>query len=335
MFRKLTVFLLGLSLMAGIANAAILNGAGATFPYPIYMKWNHEFAKTSGIKVNYQGIGSGGGIRQFTAGITDFGGSDAPMSDKEIAKAGNDVLHIPTVMGAVAVVYNLPGEQALKLNATELTDIFMGKVKNWQQVDSTLPDMPIKVCHRSDGSGTTSIFTSYLAKVSLDWASKVGAGKAIAWPTGLGGKGNAGVAGLVQNVPGAIGYVELSYAITNKLPTVALKNKAGVYVKPSIKATSAAASGALQSKKTKKMVEAGDFRLDLTNAPGKASYPIVGMTWLLVHKNQKDSSKGTDLVSYLKWALTNGQKYAAELLYAPLPEDIAAKVLSKIESIKI
>jgi len=335
MFKKISVLLLGLSLLAGLASAAVINGAGATFPYPIYMKWNTVFAEQTGIKINYQGIGSGGGIRQFSAGITDFGGSDAPMTDKEIAKAGGDILHIPTVMGAVAVVYNLPGVRNLNLDADTLADIFLGKITNWQGVNSSLPNMPIKVCYRSDGSGTTSIFTGYLAKVSLDWASKVGAGKAVAWPTGIGGKGNSGVAGSVKNIEGAIGYVELSYAITNNLAAANLKNKAGVYTTPSLASTSAAASGALSAKAMKKLIAAGDFRLDLNNAPGENSYPIVGLTWLLVHKNQKDSGKGANLVAYLKWALTDGQKYPADLLYAPLPKDIASKVLEQVETIKI
>jgi len=335
MLKKLSVLLLGLSLFASIACANMLNGAGATFPYPIYVKWNKMFADKTGIKVNYQGIGSGGGVQQFSAGVTDFGGSDAPMTDKEIAKAGGNVLHVPTVMGAVVVIYNLPGNPKVKLDGETLADIFQGKIKNWQQVDRSLPDLEIKVCHRSDGSGTTSIFTGYLAKVSLDWASNVGAGKAVAWPTGIGGKGNSGVAGSVKNIKGAIGYVELSYAMTNDLPMASLENKAGVYVKASLDSTSAAASGALDSKAMKKLVEAGDFRLDLNNAPGKDSYPIVGMTWLLVHKTQNNSAKGQDLVAYLKWALTDGQKYAADLLYAPLPKNIAAKVLEQVDTIKI
>jgi phosphate transport system substrate-binding protein len=342
MLKKLIALGLAVSFFAGLASAAVLNGAGATFPYPLYVKWNKVFSQNTGIKVNYQGIGSGGGIRQFTAGITDYGGSDAAMSDKQINKAGGDVLHIPTCMGAVAVVYNLPGVKGLKLDAETLVDIFMGKIKNWKSPaivalnkGANLPDLPIIVAHRSDGSGTTSIFTGYLAKVSLAWASEVGAGKAIAWPTGLGGKGNAGVAGLVKVNKGSVGYVNLSYAITNDLPVVALKNKAGKFVAPALDSTSAAASGALQSSKLKKMVSAGDFRLDLNNAPGADAYPIVGMTWLLVHKNQKNAGKGESLVKYLKWALSDGQQYASELLYAPLPKNVRAKVLEAVDSIKI
>jgi phosphate transport system substrate-binding protein len=341
MLKKILFSGLALLLCAGLASAAMLNGAGATFPYPIYMKWNKTFADSSGIRVNYQGIGSGGGVRQFTVGVTDFGGSDAAMSDEEMSKAGGDVLHIPTVMGAVAVCYNLPGVTGLKLDAETLAAIFLGRIKKWNDPaiaglnsNITLPDRSIIVAHRSDGSGTTDIFTGYLAKVNLAWASQVGKGKAVSWPVGLGGKGNAGVAGLVKVNEGAIGYVELSYAITNNLPVVSLKNKAGYFVEPSLDSTSAAASGALQSKKMKQLVNTGDFRLDLNNAPGKDSYPIVGMTWLLVHKNQKNAEKGQALKQYLKWILTDGQKYAAKLLYAPLPDDIAAMVLQLVNSIK-
>ncbi|OGC23274.1 phosphate ABC transporter substrate-binding protein PstS [candidate division WOR-1 bacterium RIFOXYB2_FULL_42_35] len=335
MFKKLGVLMLASVLLIGMAAAANLNGAGATFPYPLYMKWNNVYAKETGVKVNYQGIGSGGGQRQFIAGITDFGGSDAPMTDKQINSAGGDVLHIPTVMGAVAVSYNLSGVGSLNLDADTLAGIFLGKIKKWNQVDSSFPDKDIIVCHRSDGSGTTDIFTSYLAKVSLDWASKVGAGNAVAWPVGLGGKGNAGVAGLIKVNDGSIGYVELSYAIENKLTVAALKNKAGIYVVPSLDSTSAAADGALNSKKVKQLIASGDFRLDLTNALGARSYPIVGMTWLLVHKKQADAKKGQALVDYLKWVLNDGQQYAPELLYAPLPQNIKSKVLAVVEGIKI
>jgi phosphate transport system substrate-binding protein len=357
MFKKMIAFGAILALCAGVSYALTLNGAGATFPYPIYMKWNklfsesHKvktswwqslFSKNGGIEVNYQGIGSGGGIRQFSAGTVDFGGTDAFMSDEQISKAGGDVLHIPTVMGAVAVCYNLEGVEDLKLDGQTLADIFLGKTNKWNEKKIAeinpgidLPDLPIIVCHRSDGSGTTNIFTSYLAKVSPDWDQKVGKGKAVDWPEGLGGKGNAGVAGLIKVNKGSIGYVELSYAITNKLPVIALKNKAGKFVKPSLEATSFAASGILESKSAMKKVNAGDFRLDLTDAPGDKAYPIVGMTWLLVHKNQKDKAKGEALVEYLKWALSDGQKYAADLLYAPLPKEMAEKVLKEVNTIKI
>ncbi|MEA3493514.1 MAG: phosphate ABC transporter substrate-binding protein PstS [Candidatus Margulisiibacteriota bacterium] len=343
MLKKLIVLSVAAMLMIGAASAAVLNGAGATFPYPIYMKWNKIFSQKTGIKVNYQGIGSGGGIRQFTVGITDYGGSDAPMTDKQIAKAckngGESVYHIPTVMGAVAIAYNLPGID-LRLDLETMVDIFMGKIKKWDDPaiaelnpNEDLPNKNITVVHRSDGSGTTSIFTTYMAR-SMKWAAEVGKGKAVAWPAGLGGKGNAGVAGLISTNPGAIGYAELSYAIKNDLPVIALKNKAGKFIKPTIDSTSAAAAGALKSKKLKKMVNAGDFRLNLTNAPGDRSYPIVGMTWLLVHKVQKNPAKGKLLVKYLNWILTDGQKYASELLYAPLPKPVREKVLDVVGNIE-
>jgi len=326
-------------MVSGVAGAAVLNGAGATFPYPLYMKMNTEYNKATGEKVNYQGIGSGGGIRQFTSGITDFGGSDAAMTDEQIQAAGGDVLHIPTVMGAVAICYNLK-DVSLALDSDTLAGIFLGKIKKWNDArikalnpGENLPDKPILVAHRSDGSGTTSIFSTYLARVSLEWASKVGAGKALSWPTGVGGKGNAGVAGVVKVNEGAIGYVELSYAVTNKLPVAELKNKAGKFIKPSLDSTSAAAAGALKDPKIAAMVANGDFRLNLTNAPGAYSYPIVGMTWLLVHK-EKSGSKAGAIKKYLKWALTTGQQYAPKLLYAPLPDDVKAKVLEAVDSIK-
>lgn len=329
--------------LTGSAWALTLNGAGATFPYPIYVKWNKMFADKTGTMINYQGIGSGGGIRQFTAGVTDFGGTDAPMTEKQIAEAGGDVLHIPTVMGAVAVAYNLPGlAREIRLDADTLARIFLGEIGNWSDPaigalnpGLNLPNKKIAVAHRSDGSGTTSIFTSYLAKVSTAWAAKVGAGSAVAWPTGIGGKGNAGVAGVIQGREGTIGYVELSYAISNGLPVASLKNRSGNFIKPSLASTTAAADGALKSPKLSKMIAAGDFRLDLTNAPGNSAYSIVGLTWLLVKQNQVDAAKGQALKDYLRWALTDGQKYAGGLLYAPLPESVAGKVLQLVNSIRV
>jgi len=334
MIKKIAALVIGLGLISSAALALTLNGAGATFPYPIYSKWIYEYNKATGIQINYQSIGSGGGISQFTAETVDFGASDAPMTNGEIAKAGGDVLHIPTVMGAVAISYNLPGISELNLDADALADIFLGKIKKWNdETISTLnpginlPDKSILVAHRSDGSGTTSIFSNYLAKVSSDWASQVGAGKALSWPAGVGGKGNEGVTGVIKVHKGAIGYIELSYAMSNNLPVVALKNRAGKFVKPTIASTSAAAAGAL-----KKMP--GDFRADITNAAGADSYPISGMTWILAHKQQKDPEKGKALVDFLNWALTTGQQYAEPLLYAPLPESLRAKILVTVKSIR-
>ncbi|MBU0573185.1 MAG: phosphate ABC transporter substrate-binding protein PstS [Candidatus Margulisbacteria bacterium] len=339
--KALGVICAGL-LTASMASAVVINGAGATFPYPLYLKLNTEYQKATGKQINYQGIGSGGGIRQFTAGTTDFGGTDAAMTEKEIADAGGDVLHIPTVMGAVAVSYNLPGVKDIKLDAGVLADIFLGKIKNWDHSaiaalnpGVSFPNKPILVAHRSDGSGTTDIFTNYLARVSTSWAAKVGAGKAVKWPVGVGGKGNAGVAGVIKVNEGAIGYVELSYAMENGLSVALLKNRAGKFIRPTLDSTSAAAAGALEAEKTRKMVNSGDFRISLCNAPGKDSYPIVGLTWLIVHKNQKNAEKGKILKDYLRWVVTTGQKYAPELLYAPLPETVKNKVVSAIDGIKI
>ena len=333
MLKKMLLVLLSLVFVSGAAMAVDLSGAGATFPYPIYSKWISDYSKATGNKINYQPIGSGCGIRQFTSGIVDFGGSDAPMTNDEISKAGGDILHIPTVMGAVSVVYNLPRIKGLKLDANSLAGIFLGNIKMWNDdaiaklnTSVNLPNKAITVAHRSDGSGTTDIFTNYLAKVSTGWASKVGAGKAVNWPVGVGGKGNSGVAGVVKVNEGAIGYVELSYAMENNLSVISLKNRAGYYVIPSLDSTSASADGALSKIPS-------DFRADLTNAPGKNSYPIVGMTWLLVHKNQKDTAKGKTLVDFLKWSLTDGQKYAADLYYAPLPKSLQSKVLKTINTI--
>ncbi|OGC03528.1 phosphate ABC transporter substrate-binding protein PstS [candidate division WOR-1 bacterium RIFOXYA12_FULL_43_27] len=342
MIKKFLAVLISTALLSGAAFAATLNGAGATFPYPIYVKWNSIYSNKTGVQVNYQGIGSGGGIRQFSSGVVDFGGSDAPLTEAQIDAAGGDVLHIPTVMGAVVVSYNLQGVSGLKLDSDVLAGIFLGKIKNWNDPavaalnpGENFPDKAILVAHRSDGSGTTSIFTDYLAKVSLKWASQVGAGTAVSWPAGVGGKGNAGVAGQIKVNDGAIGYVELSYAMTNNLSVAALKNKAGRYIVPTLDSTSAAADGAMASSKIKKMISSGDFRLNLNNAPGVDSYPIVGMTWILVHKNQKDAEKGRALVDYLKWILSDGQQYVSELLYAPLPSSVRSKVLNAVNGIKI
>ncbi len=333
MIKKIAALIIGLGLVSSASLALTLNGAGATFPYPIYSKWIYEYNKATGVQINYQSIGSGGGIKQFTAGTVDFGASDAALTNDQIAKAGGDVLHIPTVMGAVAISCNLPGVSELRIDSDTLADIFLGKIKKWNDEAITslnpgvsLPNKSILVVHRSDGSGTTSIFSTYLAKVSSAWASKVGAGTALSWPAGVGGKGNEGVTGVIKVSEGAIGYIELSYGMTNKLPVVAMKNRAGKFVKPSIASTSAAAAGAIRKMPS-------DFRADITNAAGADSYPISGFTWLLVHKDQKDAVKGKALADFLRWSLTIGQKYAEPLLYAPLPENLQTKVLDAIKSI--
>ncbi len=335
--------LLGITLLiAGVAaaqaaDALTITGAGATFPYPLYSKWFYEYSNSHpGLNFNYQSIGSGGGIRQITAGTVDFGASDAPMTDEEMEKLPGPILHIPTAIGAVTVIYNLAGiGSGLKLSQDVLVDIYLGKITKWNnpRIASLnpglkLPGADIVVAERSDGSGTTDIFTNYLSTVSPEWRAKVGRGKSIRWPVGLGGKGNEGVAGLVRQTPGAIGYVELAYAKQNKMAVAALKNREGTFVLPSIESTSAAAAGAAKTMPA-------DFRVSLVNAPGKESYGICGMTWLLVYKNQKDPAKGKALVSFLKWAIRDGQKIGPTLDYAPIPRpvvDMVDKTLKQITS---
>jgi len=327
----------GLLAFASLASAeTLINGAGATFPYPLYSKWFSEYAKIdTSVKFNYQSIGSGGGIKQITAQTVDFGASDKFLSDAELAAAPGKLLHIPTVMGAVVVTYNLPGiPKGLKLNSEDVANIFLGKITKWNDkkiADDNpgvnLPDKAIIVVHRSDGSGTTSIFTDYLSGVNSDWAAKVGKGASVKWPVGLGGKGNEGVAGQIKTTQYTIGYVELAYAFENKLPYATLKNKAGAFVEPSIKTTSAAAAAAIKNMPA-------DYRISLVNQPAKDAYPIVGFTWLLVYQDQKDKTKGKKLVEFLNWSLHKGQKMAAPMLYAPLPESVVKMVEKTIKSIK-
>ncbi len=314
-----------------------LNGAGATFPYVIYSKWFDEYHAKNGVEINYQSIGSGGGIKQVTEGTVDFGASDAAMTDEQLAqvkeKQGSDVLHIPTVMGAVVVTYNIPGVgKGVKLSPETIAGIFLGSITKWNDPklvainkDMNLPDVAIIVAHRSDGSGTTNIFTDYLTKVSKDWESKVGKGPSVNWPVGLGGKGNEGVAGLIKQSEGSIGYVELAYAVKNGLPYATLQNKAGNFVEASFESVSSAAAA---SSKTMP----ADMRASLTNADGKDSYPISAFTWLLVYKNMKDKAKAVELQKFLRWALEDGQAYARDLYYAPLPKDVVKKCETMISS---
>jgi phosphate transport system substrate-binding protein len=314
-----------------------LTGAGATFPYPIYSKWFADYAKQTGIKINYQSIGSGGGIRQLSEQTVDFGASDSPMSDEEMSKAkGGPVLHIPTVLGAVVITYNIPGLSApLNLSATAIADIFAGRITKWSDTrisslnpGAKLPSADILVVHRSDGSGTTFIFTDYLSKAVPSWNSSVGKGKEVKWPTGLGAKGNEGVAGQVKQTPGAIGYVELAYAKQNNLPFAAIANKAGKNILPSVPAVTAAAAAAAQT-----LPANTDYRISIVDAPGADSYPISSFTWILVYQHQRDATKGKKLVDFLNWALTSGESEAASLDYAPLPADMAAKVKARLSTI--
>lgn len=316
--------------------STLINGAGATFPYPLYSKWFSEYQKVDKeVQINYQSIGSGGGIRQLLDKTVDFGASDSPMTDEQLSKSSKPVFHIPTVLGAVVVTYNLPGiDKGLKLTPEVLADIFLGKITHWNDERITklnpglnLPKDAIMVVRRSDGSGTTGIFTDYLSKVSPEWKSKVGTSTSVNWPVGLGGKGNEGVSGLVKQTPGSIGYVELVYAENNKLPYAALKNKAGQFVMPSMKTVTAAAGGALKNMPA-------DFRVSITDAAGKDAYPISGFTYLLVYKSMADG-KGKEIVKFLKWAIADGQKYAEPLYYAPLPKTMTKKVVAKINQIEV
>jgi phosphate transport system substrate-binding protein len=320
---------------AAPADAQMLvNGAGATFPYPIYSKWFEEYIKVDpGTRFNYQSSGSGGGIRQITERTVDFGATDGPMTDEQLKKAPGALFHIPTVLGAVVPTYNLPGNPKLRFTGEVLADIFLGKITKWNDdrikalnPSEVLPDRPIVVVHRSDGSGTTFIWVDYLCKVSKEWEQKVGRGTSVNWPVGLGGKGNEGVAGQVKAAPGALGYVELAYAITNKLPAAAVKNQAGKFVEASIESTTAAATGAASAMPA-------DFRVSLTNSAGDAAYPIASFTWLLVYKDQQDEAKGRALARFLWWAVHDGQKHASALLYAPLPAAVVKQIETRIGQI--
>jgi phosphate transport system substrate-binding protein len=311
-----------------------LNGAGATFPYPMYSKWFSEYHKAHpDVEINYQSIGSGGGIRQVLAGTVDFGASDGPMTDEQLAQAKTKILHVPTVLGADVPAYNVPGVTAeLKFTPEALAGIFLGKITNWNDKaiasanpDVKLPNDQIIVIHRSDGSGTTYIWTDYLSKISADWQGQVGKGTSVKWPVGLGGKGNEGVAGIIRQMQGSIGYIELIYAIQNKIPYGVVKNAAGNFVKASLESVTAAAASAPKMP--------ADFRVSITNAPGKDAYPISSFTWLLIPAQSKDAAKGKILSDLLTWIVNDGQKMTADLAYAPLPESVATKVKAEIKQV--
>ena len=312
-----------------------LNGAGATFPYPIYSKWFSEYAKShQGVQINYQSIGSGGGIRQVLAGTVDFGASDGPMSDEQLKQAKIPIFHIPTVLGAVVIAYNAPGVQGdLKFSPDTVANICLGKITAWNDPaiakdnpGAKLSGAPIVLVHRSDGSGTNYIFTDYLSKISGEWKDRVGKGTSVKWPIGLGAKGNEGVAGMIRQMDGAFGYVELIYAIQNKMPFASLKNSSGEFIKASLESTTAAAAS------VKNMPS--DFRVSITNAPGKDAYPIASFTWLLVPSRFQDATKGKALVDFLNWMLDQGEPMASQLDYAPLPDNVKEKVRAKIKEIK-
>ncbi len=333
MIRRIALLCVALALPA-VAQTT-LNGAGATFPYPMYSKWFSEYHKAHPeVQINYQSIGSGGGIQQVLAGTVDFGASDGPMTDEQLAKyKAGKLFHIPTVLGAVVPAYNIPGVNAeLKFTPAALAGIYLGKITSWndpaiakENPGVKLPDQKIIVLHRSDGSGTTYIFTDYLSKVSSDWASTVGKNTSVKWPVGLGGKGNEGVAGLIRQMEGGIGYIELIYAVQNKISYGVVQNAAGDYVKASLQSVTAAAAS------MKNMP--ADFRVSITNAPGKDAYPISSFTWLLIPQTSKDPAKGKILNGFLNWMLDSGEKMTADLTYAPLPDNVSAKVRETVKQV--
>jgi len=336
--------LAGLTLMTLVAASAPaaaqkiqINGAGATFPYPIYSKWFSEYNKLHpDVEINYQSIGSGGGIRQLTNETVFFGATDGPMTPEQLQASPGAIFHFPTVLGGDVPVYNIPGVDAeLKFTGKVLADVFLGKINKWNDPAITslnagvkLPGMDITVCHRSDGSGTTYIWVDYLSKVSPEWKQKVGVATSVNWPVGIGGKGNEGVAGLVKQTPGSIGYVELIYALQNKIDYGSVQNMVGEYVKATTASVSAAAAAAATQMPK-------DFRVSITNAPGKGVYPISSFTWLLFYENPKDKQRAKIMVDFMKWALTDGQKYAPELGYAPVPENVIRLELDALKRIKI
>ena len=333
----LTVAFATLIALPAISQTTQINGAGATFPYPIYSKWFSEYGKIHPeVEVNYQSIGSGGGIRQLTAQTVFFGASDGPMNDEQLKGAPGPILHFPTVLGAVVPVYNIPGVDAkLKFNGKVLADVILGKITKWNDAALValnpgvkLPATDIAVAHRSDGSGTTYIFVDYLSKVSPEFKEKVGVNTSVNWPVGVGGKGNEGVAGLVKQTPGAIGYVELIYALQNKIAFGSVQNADGEFITASLDSVTAAATSASKTMPA-------DFRVSITNAPGKSAYPISSFTWMLFYENPTDKQRAKIMVDFTKWALTDGQKYCAELGYAPLPKEVVALEMEALKKIKL
>lgn len=336
----LTLVLTFLACPAFAADALLINGAGATFPYPLYSKWFSEYRKKDpSVQINYQSIGSGGGIRQFREKTVDFGATDVPMNAEQMRQAGTPVVHVPTTLGAAVLTYHLPGvTKELRFTGELVADLFLGKIENWNDPRIAalnpgvkLPEDSVIIIHRSDGSGTTAVFTDYLSKVSPEWKDKVGAGTAVSWPAGLGGKGNEGVAGLIKQTPGALGYVELLFAKSNQLPYAALQNAAGVFVLPDLQSVTAAADEAVKT-----MPE--DFRTSITQMPGKKSYPISAMTYLLIYQNlaaEKGNQKSKKILEFLNWAITDGQKYAETLFYSPLPEKLVKKIQTRLKAVQV
>jgi len=333
--RRITLLLLCAFLALPAVGQTTLNGAGATFPNPMYSKWFSEYHKLhSDIQINYQPIGSGGGIHQVIVGTVDFGASDMPMTDDQLKEAKFKVLNIPTVLGAVVPAYNIPGVSGeVKFTPEALAGIFLGTIAKWNDKAITsanpgvnFPDKEIIVVHRSDGSGTSFIWTDYLSKVSADWKNQVGSGTSVKWPRGLGGKGNEGVAGSIRQLQGSIGYVELIYAAQNNIAYGSVKNSSGNFLKASLEGVTAAAASAPKMP--------ADFRVSITNAPGKDAYPISSFTWLLIPAQSKDAAKGKILADFLNWMVTDGQKMTSNLSYAPLPDNVIQEVKEAIKQVK-
>lgn len=331
MNRALRVLFCIFTLSAGVMAQTTLNGAGASFPNPIYQKWFSEYHNLHpDVQVNYQSVGSGAGIRQVQAGTVDFGASDGPMTDEQIASSKVKVLHVPTVLGAVVPAYNIPGvSQEVKFTGEILAGIFLGKITNWSDgtiakanPDIKFPNQNITVVHRSDGSGTSYIFTDYLSKISSDWANTTGKGTSVKWPVGVGGKGNEGVAGTIRTLPGAVGYIELIYALQNKINYGSVKNASGQFIKASLESTTAAASGVKMP---------ADFRVSITNPLGKTAYPIASFTWLLIPTNPADKNKGKLLKDLVLWCLDSGEAMVSALSYAPLPKEVADKAKDAVK----
>ncbi len=333
--KRIAFVFLGILLSFSVcfSKQITLIGAGATFPYPLYAKWFHVYEKITGIRVNYQPIGSGGGIRQLINRIVDFGGTDAPMSDEELKKAPSEILHFPTCIGAVVITYNLPGRPDLKLTPSLISDIFLGEIKKWNDEriskvnpDIKLPDMKIVVIHRSDGSGTTFIFSDYLCKVSKKWAEKVGRGKILNWPVGIGAKGNPGVANLIKQIPGSIGYVELTYALKNNMTVASVRNRSGNFIKPTLDSISASANVEIPA----------DTRVSITDTASPYGYPITSFTWIIFYREQnyggRSKERAEELAKLFWWMIHEGQKYNERLFYGRLPEAVVKKAEAVIKS---
>jgi len=335
--QRVFAALTGAALLVGVSAAQTqINGAGATFPNPIYSKWFSEYGKLKQVAINYQSIGSGGGIRQLTSQTVFFGATDGPMTDEQMQQAPGRILHLPTVLGAVVPVYNIPNFKGeIRFSGPVLADIFLGKITKWNDPalaklngGTNLPSTDISVVHRAEGSGTTYIWVDFLSKVSPEFKQRVGVNTSVKWPVGLGGKGNEGVAGLVQQTPGSIGYVELIYALQNKIAYGPVQNADGEFVQASIQSVTAAAAAAVKNMPK-------DFRVSITNAPGKGVYPVSSFTWILLYENPKDKNQSKAMVEFMKWALSDGQKFAADLGYAPLPQEVVKLEMAALNTIKV